>query len=131
MRFLGQHLRQLSASIILVFLMLISTSEAQIPEDMVLYLPLDEGEGKVAVDLSIHNNNAEIKGNPKWVDGPFGMALELDGAGDYLVVENSPLLQLTELSRQNQPWPVWRRSCGLPKCDDRCSGTPHRHVQLL
>ena len=96
MKSLGQNLRQLSSSIILAFLMLISMSEAQIPEDMVLYLPLDEGEGKVAVDLSIHNNNAEIKGKPKWVDGPFGMALELNGTGDHLVVKNSPPLQLTD-----------------------------------
>ncbi|MBC8233198.1 LamG domain-containing protein [bacterium] len=96
MKSLGKNLRQLSPSVILMFLMLISISEAQIPEDMVLYLPLDEGEGKVAVDLSIHHNNAEIKGNPKWVEGPFGMALQLGGASDHLVVKNSPSLQLTD-----------------------------------
>ena len=42
---------------------------------------LDEGRGKEVNDISGNDNNgAFAKGNPKWVDGKFGKALEFDAA---------------------------------------------------
>ena len=41
---------------------------------------LDDGTGKVAVDSSENGNDGELIGDPKWVAGKFGKALEFDGA---------------------------------------------------
>jgi hypothetical protein len=65
-------------------------------ETLVLYLPLDEGDGNVAKDLSEYGNDAELKGKPKWADGKFGKALELDGAGSYALVPDSESLRITD-----------------------------------
>jgi hypothetical protein len=46
----------------------------------------DEGSGTVARDSSGNGNDGAIKGDPKWVAGKTGSALELDGNGDYVEV---------------------------------------------
>jgi len=102
MRDFDQKVRFLLCSLILLALSIGATfivsikSWAKPPEEMVLYLSFDEENGNIVEDLSIYKNNAEIKGNPKRVKGRFGMALELNGSNDYLVVKNAPSLQLTE-----------------------------------
>jgi hypothetical protein len=45
----------------------------------------NEGSGETAFD-SLGGKHAKIRGNPVWVTGPFGRALQLDGDGDYLEV---------------------------------------------
>jgi hypothetical protein len=40
----------------------------------------DEGQGDVAGDSSGNDLEGEFTGDPKWVDGKFGKALEFDGA---------------------------------------------------
>jgi len=47
--------------------------------EMVLHLPFDEGSGTFAGDMSKFKNDCTLKGSPKWIDGKFGKALELDG----------------------------------------------------
>ncbi len=44
-----------------------------------------EGGGETAFD-SLGGRHAKVCGNPVWVTGSFGMALKLDGDGDYLEV---------------------------------------------
>jgi prepilin-type processing-associated H-X9-DG protein len=44
---------------------------------------LDEGEGTTAVDWSGHGGHGSFVGEPRWVDGYQGSALELSG-GDFL-----------------------------------------------
>jgi hypothetical protein len=39
---------------------------------IVLYLPMDEGSGSVAYDLSGYNNNGTIQNSPTWVTGMYG-----------------------------------------------------------
>jgi len=46
---------------------------------LVLYLPMDEGRGDTVKDLSQNGNNGTLEGNPKWVEGKFGKALEFSG----------------------------------------------------
>ena len=46
----------------------------------------DEGSGTVARDSSGRGNDGAIKGDPQWVAGKTGSALELDGNGDYVEV---------------------------------------------
>jgi len=45
---------------------------------------LDEGEGTTAVDWSGHNGHGSFVGEPQWVDGYQGMALEFSGSGQYV-----------------------------------------------
>jgi len=53
-------------------------------ESLVGWWTLDEGEGTTAVDWSGHGGHGSFVGEPKWVDGFQGMALEFNGRGQYL-----------------------------------------------
>lgn len=46
----------------------------------------DEGKGNVAVDSSGKGLDGKLIGNPTWVDGKFGKALEFDGKAAYVEV---------------------------------------------
>jgi len=45
----------------------------------------DEGRGKTALDFSGHGNNGTLGGEPKWVEGIIGGALELVGGGHVTI----------------------------------------------
>ena len=45
---------------------------------------LDEGEGTTAVDWSGHGGHGGFVGEPQWVDGYQGSALEFSGSGQYV-----------------------------------------------
>ena len=47
----------------------------------------DEGQGTVAFDYSGYGNHGTLGGDPQWVAGYFGGALELDGSGDYVAID--------------------------------------------
>ncbi len=49
----------------------------------------NEGSGETAFD-SLGGRHATIRGNPVWVTGSFGKALQLDGDGDYLEAGRIP-----------------------------------------
>jgi hypothetical protein len=57
---------------------------------------LDETSGSIAADSSSYGNNGTLVGNPKWVTGNIGGALELDGNGDYVNCGHSPLFQIQD-----------------------------------
>ncbi len=60
--------------------LVISIDAAIDPETVVGAWMFEEGNGEVAGDSSGNELNGSILGNPKWEDGPFGMALALDGS---------------------------------------------------
>jgi hypothetical protein len=62
-----------------VFLLIGLSLVTYAANNLVLYLPFDEGSGQIANDLSSFKNNCTLKGNPKWINGKYGKALELDG----------------------------------------------------
>lgn len=66
--------------------MIVQTEAAIDPETLVGAWLFDEGKGDVAEDLSGNELDGALKGNPKWVDGKFGKALELDGVGAYVEI---------------------------------------------
>ena len=71
----------------LSFSFMVVQAEAAIdPETLVGAWLFDEGAGDVAGDVSGNELDGSLKGNPKWVDGKFGEALELDGSGAYVEV---------------------------------------------
>ncbi|MDE0638389.1 MAG: LamG domain-containing protein [Candidatus Poribacteria bacterium] len=66
--------------------MIIQTEAAIDPETLVGAWLFDEGKGDVAEDLSGSKLDGTLKGAPKWVDGKFGKALELDGSSAYVEI---------------------------------------------
>ncbi|MGA2625200.1 MAG: LamG-like jellyroll fold domain-containing protein [Bacteroidota bacterium] len=53
----------------------------------------DEGSGNILHDASMYHNDGQIH-NCQWVPGKFGPALHFDGLTSYVVLPNSPSLQL-------------------------------------
>jgi len=64
--------------------------------DMVGYWKFDEGSGNTAYDLSNYTNDGTINGDPKWVAGKIGAALEFDGSDDYVDCGNDPSLNIND-----------------------------------
>ena len=64
---------------------------------LVLYLPLNEGTGKVAKDKSGNGNNGELQGNVEWVDAQHGKGVYIsdDNANNKILVKDSDTLDIT------------------------------------
>ena len=73
---------------------LVLTSAAQ--ADLVGWWRLDEGSGTTAADSSGNGNDGTLQGNPQWVTGVVGSALEFDGDGDYVNCGNDAIFDITE-----------------------------------
>jgi hypothetical protein len=56
-------------------------------KSLILYLPLDEGQGSTAIDASSYQNPGDIIGNAAWVQGKIGMALEIVNNSHVLIPE--------------------------------------------
>ncbi len=52
----------------------------------------DEGAGTTAVDLSGYGNDGTLQGDPQWVNGKFGKALQFDGVDDFVEVPHADIL---------------------------------------
>ncbi|MEM5814986.1 MAG: LamG domain-containing protein [Candidatus Aenigmatarchaeota archaeon] len=68
------------------------------PENLVLYLTFDEGNGNIAYDYSGNNNHGILYNGsiicsgldcPNWVDGKFGKAIQFDGINDYVEIPHN------------------------------------------
>lgn len=74
-------------SLIIASLMFIGLCDAKIdPKSVVGIWLFNEGKGEEAKDSSGNGNDGNLTGNPKWVNGKFGKALEFDGVDDYVDV---------------------------------------------
>lgn len=80
-------------SVIILFLISILASIAlAVDEDLLIYLPLDKGEGDIARDASGKGLDGEIHG-AKWTDGVMGKALEFAGnASSYVTVPDEDVM---------------------------------------
>ena len=85
---------KLAVFLIIMFLLCSGSLYALDTKGLVLYLPLDEGSGKVAKDVSGNRNNGELKGGAEWVDGKFGKAVHLKVSGDVVEVPHSDSLDI-------------------------------------
>jgi len=56
--------------------------------DLIGHWGFDEDSGNVAYDTSGGDNHGILRGDPQWVEGLMGGALEFDGDGDKVEVEN-------------------------------------------
>jgi len=75
------------ASFIFV-LVLVLTSSAK--AELIGWWTFDEGSGTTAFDSSGKGNDGILgpEGDPKWVDGIIGGAIELDGSDDYIAIDS-------------------------------------------
>ncbi|HJO12307.1 MAG TPA: hypothetical protein QGI39_09750, partial [Gammaproteobacteria bacterium] len=59
---------------------------AQIDQKPIGFWQFDEGKGDQAADASGNKFQGKMIGNPKWVEGKVGKALQFDGAKAYVEV---------------------------------------------
>lgn len=83
-------------SVLVVFVCIYVFATSVVGDDSpVLYFTFDEGKGGTVKDQSSYKNDGIILGNPKWVGGKFGSALEFDGDGDTVEVKHNDSLNMT------------------------------------
>ena len=73
---------------------LILTIARAADESLILYLPLDEGQGSTTMDASSYRNPGAIVGDAAWVQGRTGMALEIV-ANSHVVLAEIPEYDVT------------------------------------
>ena len=71
----------------LVFLVSLLSFSANVGADIVGRWRFDEGSGTVAQDSSGYDRHGTLQGNPQWVSGIDGGALEFDGTADYVNID--------------------------------------------
>ena len=62
---------------------------------LVGYWAMNEGSGLTLVDSSTYGNSGTISGNPSWVTGVKGQALNFNGSSNYAAVQDTPSLRIT------------------------------------
>jgi hypothetical protein len=80
--------------VLLMGLVLTSMAKSADPE-LAAHWKFDEGSGTTAFDSTGNGNDGIFVGDPKWVPGRLGGALEFDG-DDYLNCGNGPSLQIQD-----------------------------------
>lgn len=76
----------MSKKLICLFIVLVLSIVGNASADLVAHWQFDESSGSVAHDASGNGNNGTLKGDPQWVAGRIGGAIQLDGNGDYVDV---------------------------------------------
>jgi len=64
---------------VIVSLVVVLNMAGIVSADLVAHWPLDDGSGTVAVDVTGNGNDGTFEGDPQWVAGKIGGALEFDG----------------------------------------------------
>jgi hypothetical protein len=71
--------------------------------DLIGWWTFDEGSGGIAFDSSDYGNDGILRGDPQWVDGIYGGAIDLDGNDDYIEI-NSIADDLTDNNFTVSAW---------------------------
>jgi hypothetical protein len=82
--------------IYLVSFVLVLSTAGDASAELVAHWTLDEGSGTIAYDISGNGLDGALQGDPQWVVGKIGGALEFDGNGDYIDCGNDPIFDITE-----------------------------------
>ncbi len=80
---MSKKLIYLVSFVLVLGLALTSIVEAADPS-LVGWWTFDEGSGTIAYDYSGQGNDGTIEGDPQWVDGKIGGAMQFDGDGDSI-----------------------------------------------
>ncbi len=83
--------------VLFIFGALTMPSYARIdPKTIIGMWLFDDGKGTLAKDFSENKIDGTLMNGPKWSEGKFGKAVELDGVDDYINVSGSSGLQPTK-----------------------------------
>jgi len=82
--------------IYLVSLVLVLGVAGNASADLVAHWAFDEGSGTTAFDSSGNGNNGTLQGDPKWVTGKIGGALEFNGTDSIIDISYSPNMTPSE-----------------------------------
>ena len=94
-----KHSFVICISFIVVNLMFAGQSYAKIDPDTVIGVwLLDEGNGDITVDASGNGNNGTLGGEPKWINGVYGKALDFSGSSSYVDCGNAATLNVDVFS---------------------------------
>jgi hypothetical protein len=81
-----------SFSLILVLGLMLAGVVKGADPTLVGWWKLDDGQGTVAVDSSGYGNDGVIFGDPQWIEGIIGGALDFDGDDDYIDCGSADIL---------------------------------------
>jgi len=95
--------RHLVSYVLILSVALMGTTKAEI----VGWWRLDDGSGTVAHDTSSNGNEGTFNGEPQWVPGFIGGALEFDGVDDYVTIGDLDLTESFTLT-------FWMRPSSIP-----------------
>ena len=83
--------------IVLILALAFNTfAAADLMEGLVLYMPLDEGNGNKIEGFSENGFKGELNGGAKWVDGKFGKALQFSASGDFVAVADNKAFHIED-----------------------------------
>ncbi len=60
--------------------------------ELVGWWRFDEGSGTIVTDLSEYGNNGTLQGDPQWVNGKFGKALQFNGIDEFVEIPHADIL---------------------------------------
>jgi len=60
--------------------------------ELVGWWRLDEGSGTIVTDLSEYGNDGTLQGDPQWVNGKFGKALQFNGVDEFVEIPHADIL---------------------------------------
>jgi hypothetical protein len=84
-------------SFVLVLGLLGTTATADLTEGLVGWWTFDEGSGNIAADSSGNGNDGTLNGPVEWTaDGKIGGALKFTGPYNYVQIQDSPSLDMTQ-----------------------------------
>jgi len=88
---------------LLISFVLVLSVASNTSANLVAHWNFDDGTGSTAQDSSGNGNHGTLFGNPQWITGHLGGALDFDGTGDYVDLPISSLLS----SLTNSTFATW------------------------
>ena len=79
-------------SFVLVLSVVLTNDAKAVDPDLVGWWRLDDGSGMTATDSSGNGNDGDLQGNPQWVTGQLGQALQFNGVDEYVDVPHTEML---------------------------------------
>ena len=81
--------------------------------EIVGWWQFDEGSGITAADSSGNSNDGTLNGNPQWVAGKIGGALDFDGSADFVNVPDDSSLDFLDGTTATFTVEFWFKTTGV------------------